>query len=133
MRRCWDRPILREGGGPHKATNGCVLEVPSGEVVATGLAMPHSPRVRLNRLWVLNSGLGEVTMVTLPSGQMETVVELPGYPRGLALAGQLAFVGLSKARETATFGSVAHWRSPRRPQVWGGDRGFTSRGSRWGS
>ena len=94
------------GWRSRKATDGCVLEVPSGEVVATGLAMPHSPRVRLNRLWVLNSGLGEVTMVTLPSGQLEPVVALPGYPRGLALAGQIAFVGLSKVRETATFGDL---------------------------
>lgn len=94
------------GWRPNKATGGCILDVSSGEVVAQGLAMPHSPRVGHNRLWVLNSGLGELMMVDISSGQMEAVVSLPGYPRGLALAGQFAFVGLSKARETATFGNL---------------------------
>jgi uncharacterized protein (TIGR03032 family) len=94
------------GWRPNKATDGCVLEVPSGEVVAKGFAMPHSPRFSQDRLWVLNSGLGALTMVQLPSGQVESVVELPGYPRGLTLAGRFAFVGLSKARETETFGNL---------------------------
>jgi len=94
------------GWRPNKATDGCVLEVPTGQIVAQGLAMPHSPRIRQNDLWVLNSGQGTVMKVALSTGKMETVVELPGYPRGMALAGQFAFVGLSKVRETATFGNL---------------------------
>src|SRR5207248_6628824 len=35
-----------------------------------------------------------------------TVVELPGYTRGLALTPEAAFVGLSRIRETATFGGL---------------------------
>ena len=34
------------------------------------------------------------------------VAALPGYARGLAIHGDLAFVGLSKIRETAVFGGV---------------------------
>jgi uncharacterized protein (TIGR03032 family) len=34
------------------------------------------------------------------------VVELPGYARGLAFCGSLAFVGLSKMRETTVFGGM---------------------------
>ncbi len=94
------------GWRPNKATDGCVLDIPTGNIVTQGLSMPHSPRVGKEHLWVLNSGRGEVTRVTLSSGQQEKVLELPGYPRGLALAGQLAFVGLSKVRETSTFGNL---------------------------
>ncbi len=94
------------GWRPGKSTDGCVLDIPSGEVVAKGFAMPHSPRVCHERLWVLNSGMGELTMVNLASGEKESVVELPGYPRGLALAGRFAFVGLSQAREKDTFGNL---------------------------
>ena len=36
----------------------------------------------------------------------DTVAELPGYTRGLAIHGPLAFIGLSKIRETSTFGGV---------------------------
>jgi uncharacterized protein (TIGR03032 family) len=35
-----------------------------------------------------------------------TVAELPGYTRGLALYDSLAFVGLSRIRETSTFGGL---------------------------
>ena len=94
------------GWRENKATGGCVLEVPTGKVIVEGLAMPHSPRFYQNRLWVLNSGVGELMSLDLISGKPETVAILPGYARGLALIGNLAFVGLSKIRETAVFGSL---------------------------
>ena len=34
------------------------------------------------------------------------MVELPGFTRGLAFAGPLAFVGLSQVREATTFGGL---------------------------
>jgi uncharacterized protein (TIGR03032 family) len=40
------------------------------------------------------------------TGGMETVIELPGYTRGLAFNESFAFIGLSKIRETSTFGGM---------------------------
>jgi uncharacterized protein (TIGR03032 family) len=96
------------GGGwrPNKATGGCLIDVSSGAVVARGLAMPHSPRVYRDRVWLLDSGRGHLATVDPATGRVEPVVELPGYARGLAFAGDAAFVGLSRARETATFGGL---------------------------
>lgn len=94
------------GWRPNKVTTGCVLDVPANRVVARGFAMPHSPRWFDGRLWVLDSGRGQLTTVDLASGAIQPVVELPGYTRGLAMHGQFAFVGLSKIRETSTFGGV---------------------------
>lgn len=94
------------GWRPNKATSGCILEVPSGEAVVSGLSMPHSPRVYQNRLWVLNSGLGSFGSVDTQAGRYEHVEPLPGYTRGLSFAGQFAFVGLSKIRETNVFGGL---------------------------
>jgi uncharacterized protein (TIGR03032 family) len=74
--------------------------------VTTGLAMPHSPRMHDGKLWVLDSGRGRLLTVDVESGQKQTVVELPGYTRGLAFAGRYALIGLSKIRETAVFGGV---------------------------
>ncbi len=34
------------------------------------------------------------------------IVELPGFTRGIDFAGNLAFIGLSQVRETATFGDI---------------------------
>lgn len=95
-----------QGWRPHKRDGGCVIDVPSGEVVARGLSMPHSPRLHEGRLWVLNSGRGQLGVVDRSAGKFEPVVELGGYTRGLALVDRWAFVGLSKIRETATFGGI---------------------------
>jgi uncharacterized protein (TIGR03032 family) len=94
------------GWRTNKANGGCLIDVPCGQVVARGLAMPHSPRVHENRLWILDSGTGRVLIVDASSGQSVPVAELPGYPRGLAFCGRYAFVGLSKIRETSTFGGL---------------------------
>ncbi len=94
------------GWRPDKATGGILMDVDSGEVVTRGLAMPHSPRLYGDRLWVLNSGAGTIDVVDRGSGQRETIERVPGFTRGLDFHGQFAFVGLSKIRETSVFGGV---------------------------
>ena len=86
--------------------SGAVLDVASGEPVTSGLAMPHSPRWPDGNLYVLNSGMGRLEHVDLATGHREAVAAVPGYARGLALHRGLAFVGLSKIRETNTFGGA---------------------------
>ncbi len=92
----------REG----KAGGGVLLEVPSGEVVARGLSMPHSPRWHAGKLWVLESGRGTLATVEPATGEVNTIAELPGFTRGLAFAGPFAFVGLSQVREKNGFGTL---------------------------
>jgi uncharacterized protein (TIGR03032 family) len=89
-----------------KVKSGCLIDVASGQTVARGFAMPHSPRVHRGRVWLLHSGAGQLVLVDPASGKTETVTELPGYTRGLALYDHFAFVGLSKIRETSTFGGM---------------------------
>jgi uncharacterized protein (TIGR03032 family) len=97
-----------EPGGwrENKASGGLLIDVESGEVVVRGLSMPHSPRRYRDRLWLLESGEGTLATVDLEDGSVETVAQLPGFTRGLAFAGPLAFIGLSQIRETATFGGL---------------------------
>jgi uncharacterized protein (TIGR03032 family) len=97
---------IRGGWRPAKVTGGCLIDVASGEVVTRGLAMPHSPRIHGGWVWLLDSGNGRLVRVDVRDGSIDTVTELPGYTRGLAFCGSLAFVGLSKVRESATFGGV---------------------------
>ena len=89
-----------------KATGGVVVDVETGEIVLDGLAMPHSPRWHDGRLWLLNSGAGEVLRFDPESGQMEVVCCLPGYLRGLCFVGPYALVGLCKIREKHIFGGL---------------------------
>ena len=95
-----------DGWRDRKATGGCVVDVASSQIVARGLCMPHSPRFYQDRLWVLDSGTGRLLVVEASTGRCETVAVLPGYTRGLAFCGRYAVVGLSRIRETSTFGGV---------------------------
>ncbi|HUT93241.1 MAG TPA: TIGR03032 family protein [Thermoguttaceae bacterium] len=94
------------GWRPNKAKTGCLIDVDSGRTVARGFAMPHSPRVHRGKVWLLDSGRGQLVRVDPADGRAETVAQLPGYTRGLAFCDQLALIGLSRIRETSTFGGV---------------------------
>lgn len=94
------------GWRQNKAHGGCLLEVSSGKTISRGLSMPHSPRWHDGRLWLLESGTGQLLLVDPASDRRETVTELPGFARGLAFCGQYAFVGLSKIRATSVMDGV---------------------------
>jgi protein O-GlcNAc transferase len=94
---CISRSDVIDGWRDRRQDGGLALHVPSGEVVVDGLSMPHSPRWHRDRLWLLNSGKGELGYVE--DGRFVPVVFAPGYLRGLAFHGDFAIVGLSKPRE----------------------------------
>jgi uncharacterized protein (TIGR03032 family) len=104
-----------QGWRPNKTTGGCLIDVASGQTVACGFAMPHSPRIHRGRVWMLHSGAGQLVLIDPARGKAETVTELPGYTRGLALYDRFAFIGLSKIRETSTFGGMPI--AERRPEL----------------
>lgn len=94
------------GWRENKTGGGVILEVPSGRVIRRGLSMPHSPRWYDGKLWVLESGNGSLATVDVDSGELETIIELPGFTRGLDFYGPFAFVGLSQVRESAVFSGI---------------------------
>lgn len=92
-----------DGWRDRRTDGGVVIDVESGKVVCEGLSMPHSPRWHNGKLWVLNSGTGELGYVEFPKGRAKTggfvpVAFCPGFARGLAFHGRYAFVGLSRPR-----------------------------------
>jgi uncharacterized protein (TIGR03032 family) len=95
-----------EGWRPGKATGGVLIDVPSGEVVCRGLSMPHSPRFHEGRVWVLESGTGQLVVVDPAAGKRDAVAVVPGFARGLSFHGPFAFIGLSRLRETSRFGDL---------------------------
>lgn len=94
------------GWRANKRNGGILIDALSGEIISRGLAMPHSPRWHRNRLWLLHSGTGGFGFVDPVSGRYESVAELPGFTRGMSLAGDLAFIGLSQVRESAVFSGI---------------------------
>ena len=94
------------GWRPTKADGGVIIKVPNGAILSRGLSMPHSPRMHEGKLWVLESGTGQLQTVAVKTGKRTLVAELPGFTRGLAFVGPYAFIGLSKVRESNLFGNL---------------------------
>jgi uncharacterized protein (TIGR03032 family) len=96
-----------DGWRDMRRSGGVVLEVPESRVIASGLSMPHSPRVYRGRMWLHNSGTGHFGSVDPSTGRFEPLAFCPGYLRGLAFVDDFAVVGLSRPREDRTFGGLA--------------------------
>ncbi len=108
------------GWRANKANGGIVMDIVSNEVISRGLSMPHSPRWYGDRLWVLESGRGSLSVGDrktstklsgtsqshYTTGKLQTVTTLPGFTRGIDFYGSLAFIGLSQVRETAVFSGI---------------------------
>jgi len=73
---------------------GVIFSGASREPIARGLTRPHSARLHGGKLWVCNSGYGELGFIE--DGAFVPVARLPGWTRGLCFAGQIAFVGTSR-------------------------------------
>ena len=73
---------------------GVIFSGKTREPVVRGLTRPHSARLHKRKLWVDNSGYGEVGVIGRE--RFEPVTRLPGWTRGLGFAGNVAFVGTSR-------------------------------------
>ena len=91
------------GWRDHRRDGGVVIETSTGEAVATGLSMPHSPRLYRGKLWLLQTGTGEFGCVDPATGGFEPLCFLPGFARGMGFIGDHAVIGLSRPRAERTF------------------------------
>jgi uncharacterized protein (TIGR03032 family) len=73
---------------------GVIFSGATREPVVRGLTRPHSARIYRRKLWVNNSGYGELCVTK--DGRAEPAVRLPGWTRGLAFHKGIAFVGTSR-------------------------------------
>ncbi|MBL4719947.1 MAG: TIGR03032 family protein [Alphaproteobacteria bacterium] len=101
------RSNAADGWRDRRTNGGSVVSVPNGDIVATGLSMPHSPRYYDGKLWLLNSGTGFFGYIDLDTGKFEPVAFCAGYLRGLTFHGDFAIVGLSRPRGNRTFSGLA--------------------------
>lgn len=90
-----------DGWRDRRHDGGCVVDVVANEIVGRGLSMPHSPRWYRDRLWLLNSGTGELGTIDVATGRFEPVAFCPGYLRGMAFVGDYAVVTLSQPRHAS--------------------------------
>jgi uncharacterized protein (TIGR03032 family) len=91
-----DSPSARRPGHRNFPVNGrgVIFSGRTREPIVRGLTRPHSTRLHQGRLWVDNSGYGEVGVVE--GGHFSAVARLPSWTRGLCFCGRVAFVGASR-------------------------------------
>ena len=90
----------------HRHDGGVVIDVASDEFVAEGLSMPHSPRLRDGRFYLIQSGSGEFGTLDLSSGSFTPICDLDGFARGLSFVGDHALIGVSAPRDERHFGGL---------------------------
>ncbi len=73
---------------------GVLFSGATREPVARGLTRPHSARAFRGQIWIDDSGYGDLGFVE--KGRLVTAARLPGWTRGLAFRGRIAFVGTSR-------------------------------------
>lgn len=93
------RADVASGWRSQRRNSGCIIDVTTNEIIAHNLSMPHSPRWYQGKLWVLQSGTGELGYINLESGEFEAIAFCPGYLRGLSFYQNWAIVALSRPRD----------------------------------
>jgi uncharacterized protein (TIGR03032 family) len=91
-----DRISVRRPGHQNFSVDkrGVIFSGATREPIVTGLTRPHSARLYRRRLWVDNSGYGELCVIS--GNRFDTVARLPGWTRGLCFNKSIAFVGTSR-------------------------------------
>ena len=73
---------------------GVIFSGATREPIVRRLTRPHSARLVRGKLWVANSGYGEIGFVR--QSQFHSLARLPGWTRGLSFCGDVAFCGTSR-------------------------------------
>jgi len=78
--------------------DGTLIDVDTNEILLDGLIMPHSPKYYKKNVYFCESGTGKVLKFNPETKELDLIIKLQGFPRGLIFYGELMFVGLSKSR-----------------------------------
>ncbi len=92
------RSDVVDGWRDRRHDGGLIIDIDSNEIMAEGLSMPHSPRWFDGKLWILNSGSGELGWIDAKDKSLNPVAFFPGFLRGLAFHKNFAITTLSKPR-----------------------------------
>ncbi|MEP3227189.1 MAG: TIGR03032 family protein [Parasphingorhabdus sp.] len=88
----------KDGWRDHRKDGGVIIEIETNAILTDGLSMPHSPRDHAGRIWLLNSGTGELGWLHPTDHAFTPIAFFPGFLRGLDFHNDHAFVTMSKPR-----------------------------------
>ena len=83
-------------------SGGVLIDMESDEIALSGLAVPHTPRIYEDGVWMLLSATGELIKVDVEAGKYEVVTQLNGFARGMDRIGDYLFIATSKLRPNSS-------------------------------
>ncbi len=96
-----------DGWRDRRQNGGVLIDVETDGFVADGLSMPHSPRVRGEFVYFIESGRGALVRLERHSGKKHDIASFPGFARGLAFQDDYAIVTISLPRWSSSFEGLA--------------------------
>lgn len=90
-----------EAGGwrAHKSDGGMIIDIRNNKVIASGLCMPHTPRLHNGALYFLEAGKGYLCRINLQTNEIERILWRPGFLRGLRFYKNYALICCSAPRD----------------------------------
>ncbi|MCF6442703.1 TIGR03032 family protein [Pseudoalteromonas luteoviolacea] len=86
--------------------NGTLMDVEKNEILISGLSMPHSPRCHDGKVYLCNSGEGEILCYDPKTCEKSVLCTLPGFTRGLTFYGDLMLVATSHVRSSTVVNDI---------------------------
>lgn len=81
---------------------GVLIDLQKDEIIFDKLAMPHSPMLYKNELYMLLSATGQLVKLDLKTKEIEVIKDLDGFCRGMDIIDDYAFIGMSKLRKNSS-------------------------------
>ena len=91
-----------QGWRDNITSGGIIIDLASNEIIAQGLAMPHSPRVVKDKLYCLLSAAEKLVEINPVDGKVTEIAHIPGFVRGMTIVDDYAFIATSKLRQNSS-------------------------------
>ncbi|MDQ3015687.1 MAG: TIGR03032 family protein [Bacteroidota bacterium] len=89
-------------------SGGVLIDIDTNSILLDGLAMPHTPRMYNDEMYMLLSASGEFIKVDTSKKSYKVIKKFDGFCRGLAIYRDHAFIGFSKLRKnSSTFAKLS--------------------------
>lgn len=96
----FNRSNLKQSWSSSENFEGTLIDVKHNEILLNDLVLPHSPRIHGGHVYFCNSGHGTICRYAPENGAVETLLNLPGFTRGIYFMGDLMLVCTSKIRKS---------------------------------
>ena len=99
---CFSQTDTKQGWRENITKTGALINVDTNEIICDDLAMPHSPMLIDNKIFLLQSATGELLEIDPKTGEKASIINLQGFVRGMSQIGDYLFIGLSKLRKNSS-------------------------------